>query len=49
QFLSAPEPNIFLGITAIVLIGLALFVGHEGLQALRGRRVEKLEPAPTEA
>ena len=39
SFLTAPEPNLFLGITALVLIGLAVFVGNEGRQALKGRRV----------
>ncbi len=39
SFLTAPEPNLFLGITALVLIGLAVFVGNEGMQALKGRRV----------
>ena len=39
SFLTAPEPNLILGITALVLIGLAVFVGNEGMQALKGRRV----------
>ena len=39
NFLTAPEPNSFLGITALLLIGLAVFVGNEGMQALKGRRV----------
>ena len=39
NFLTAPEPNSFLGITALVLIGLAVFVGNEGMQALKGRRI----------
>ena len=39
SFLTAPEPNLFLGITALVLIGLAVFVGNEGMQTLKGRRV----------
>ncbi len=39
RFFMAPEPNLFLGVTAVVLIGLAVFVGNEGMQALRGRRV----------
>ena len=39
NFLTAPELNSFLGITALVLIGLAVFVGNEGMQALKGRRV----------
>ena len=38
-FFTAPQPNLFLGSTAVVLIGLAVFVGNEGRQALRGRRV----------
>jgi carbon starvation protein len=39
RFFTAPEPNLFLGATAVVLIGLAVFVGNEGMQALRGNRV----------
>ena len=39
RFFTAPQPNLFLGSTAAVLIGLAVFVGNEGRQALRGRRV----------
>ena len=39
RFFTAPQPNLFLGSTAVVLIGLAVFVGNEGRQALRGRRV----------
>ena len=39
RFLTAPEPNFFLGGMALVLIGLAIFVGNEGIQSLRGRRV----------
>jgi len=39
RFFTAPQPNLFLGSTAVVLIGLAVFVGNEGRQALKGRRV----------
>ena len=39
RFLTAAQPNLFLGLTAIVLIGLATFVGNEGMQALRGKRI----------
>jgi len=39
RFFTAPQPNLFLGSTAVVLIALAVFVGNEGRQALRGRRV----------
>lgn len=39
QFFSGSEPNYFLGTATLVLIALALFVGHEGIQTLRGRRV----------
>jgi carbon starvation protein len=38
QFFTAPEPNVFLGTTAVVLIGLAVFVAFEAMQSLRGRR-----------
>lgn len=49
SFLTAPEPNLFLGITALVLIGLAVFVGNEGMQALRGRRVISITAVPSRA
>jgi len=39
QFFTAPEPNLFLGTTAVVLIGLAIFVAYEAMESLRGRRV----------
>ena len=39
QFFSAPDPNIFLGSTTMVLIGLAVFVAYEAMESLRGRRV----------
>jgi carbon starvation protein len=39
QFFTAPEPNMFLGTAAVVLIGLAIFVAYEALQSLNGRRV----------
>ena len=39
RFLTAAQPNLFLGLTAIALIGLAMFVGNEGMQALRGKRI----------
>jgi carbon starvation protein len=39
RFFTAPEPNLFLGITAVVLIALAVFIGNEGMQALRGKRL----------
>jgi carbon starvation protein len=43
RFMTAPQPNWFLGGTSVILIGLALFVGYEGLQALK---MHKLRPAP---
>ena len=48
RFFTAPQPNWFLGSASIVLIGLALFVGNEGLQALKGPR-GRPEPAQSEA
>ncbi len=39
QFFSAPEPNLFLGLTAVVLVGLAVFVAYEAMQSLKGHRV----------
>jgi carbon starvation protein len=46
RFFTAPEPNLFLGVTALILIGLAVFVGNEGMQALRGKR--EIEISTTE-
>jgi len=45
QFFTAPEPNVFLGTVAVVLIGLAVFVGYEAMQSLRGRRVIVIQDA----
>ena len=39
QFFTAPEPNVLLGSTAVVLIMLAVFVAFEAMQSLKGRRV----------
>ena len=39
QFFTAPDPNIFLGSTTMVLISLAVFVAYEAMESLRGRRV----------
>jgi len=46
RFFTASEPNLFLGVTAVTLIGLAVFVGNEGMQALRGKR--EIEISTTE-
>ena len=46
RFFTAPEPNMFLGLIAVTLIGLAVFVGNEGMQALRGKR--EIEISTTE-
>ena len=48
RFFTAPQPNWFLGFTSLILIGLALFVGNEGLQAFKGRKISS-EAAPSEA
>ncbi len=48
RFFTAPQPNLFLGFTSLILIGLALFVGNEGLQAFKGRKIST-ETAPSEA
>lgn len=48
RFFTAPQPNLFLGCTSLVLIGLALFVGNEGLQAFKGRKISP-EADPSEA
>lgn len=45
QFFTAPEPNVFLGTAALVLIGMAIFVAHEALQCLKGRRKIQLHVA----
>ena len=39
QFFTAKEPNVFLGMTATLLIMLAIFVAYEAMQSLTGRRV----------
>ncbi len=39
QFFTAEEPNVFLGMTATLLIMLAIFVAYEAMQSLSGRRV----------
>jgi carbon starvation protein len=49
KFFYGAQPNPFLGCTAVVLIGLGLFVGGEGWQAIRTLRLKELEPAPAEA
>jgi carbon starvation protein len=48
RFMTAPQPNWFLGSASVVLIGLALFVGYEGLQALKVHKLH-LAPASSEA
>ncbi len=49
RFFTAPEPNVFLGGTAVILIGLAVFVGNEGMQALKGKRVVPASAVPSRA
>ncbi len=49
RFFTAPEPSYLLGMSSLVLIGLAVFVGHEGVQALRGRGMGTLKPVRSEA
>ena len=48
RFFTSPEPNIFLGSAALVLIGLAIFVGCEGLRVMRGGQTG-LKAVPSEA
>ena len=45
QFFTAPEPNRLLGTVSVVLIGLAVIVGFEAMQSLRGRRVIVIQDA----
>ena len=40
RFYTQPEPNIFLGTAAVILIILAFFVGYEGMATLRGRKAK---------
>ena len=47
RFFTGPEPNLFLGTAALVLIGLAVFVGNEGMRVLKGGAGVK--PVPSEA
>jgi carbon starvation protein len=49
RFFTASEPNVFLGGTAVILIGLAVFVGNEGMQALKGKRVIPASAVPSRA
>ncbi|MFQ5449792.1 MAG: carbon starvation protein A [Nitrospinaceae bacterium] len=49
RFFSAPEPNYLLGFASLILIGLSLFVGNEGMRVLKGRRRDGLQPSPSEA
>ena len=48
RFVTADTPNWFLGGASLVLIGLAMFVGNEALQALRAHKLRP-QPAPSEA
>ena len=49
KFLSSPQPNYFLGITSIILIGLAVFVGIEGWRSIRTNRVASFQTSPSKA
>ena len=51
QFFTAPDSNIFLGSTTVVLIGLAVFVVYEAMESLRGRRViaDRMSEVPSNA
>ncbi len=49
KFLSSPQPNYFLGVTSLILIGLAVFVGIEGWRSIRTNRVENLQTSPSKA
>ena len=46
-FMTAPTPNIFLGCSAIFLVGLALFVAQEGFLSLRSLGTRKLQVSQT--
>jgi len=48
-FFVSPVPNVILGGLGVLLIGLALFVGCEAWQVLKGYRGEQLETAPSKA
>ena len=37
RFFTDPQPHLFLGSAALVLIGLAIFVGYEGLRSMKKR------------
>jgi carbon starvation protein len=49
KFLSSPQPNYFLGITSLILIGLAVFVGIEGWRSIRTNHVENFQTSPSKA
>jgi len=44
QFFNQPEPNVFLGVSALILVGLAVYVGREGMRSLHGK--DKASPVP---
>ncbi|MFQ5672570.1 MAG: carbon starvation protein A [Nitrospinales bacterium] len=48
-FFVSPVPNLILGSLGILLIGLALFVGSEAWQVLKGHRGEQLKTVPSKA
>ena len=49
KFLTAPEPNYLLGLTALILITLAIFVGTEGMKAMKRRPRKEFQPASSKA
>ncbi|MCH8207550.1 MAG: hypothetical protein IIA62_00580, partial [Nitrospinae bacterium] len=48
RFFTAPEPNLFLGCASLTLVGLALFVGNEGIRVMRAKKFIP-QPVPSEA
>jgi carbon starvation protein len=44
RFFTQPVPSIFLGVSALVLVGLAIYVGLEGIRSLQNRK--NMDPVP---
>ena len=46
RFFAAPEPNLLLGSVSLLFIGLAIFVGSEGMKVIKAHQFKLLsEPS----
>ncbi len=48
MFFTQPVPNIFLGVSALILVGLAIYVGRAGIRSLQGKKATGLVPGLAE-